>query len=153
MLNQNPNTVATEVKPSVSSFAYRGWNITIRQLENETDFPYEWHLEKNGVAHRDPTSHGSSSGAETHAMYAVDSIIQHEIDNGRCPQQTGAHAIQACELKAGMWMLGSNSRQDQRIVDTDVTRDGQVKVAVDYGNGGEPGTMFFEPNEHILVAK
>lgn len=63
----------------------------------------------------------------------------------------GTRSIEAGKLKPGMWLAYSNPRQNQRVVDTAYTRDGQIKVYADYGNGGEPATLFFEEHESVLV--
>ena len=62
-------------------------------------------------------------------------------------------AIKAKQAKEGMWLAFSNPRFNQRIVEIGGTRDGQIKMHTDYGNGGEPGTSFFDPDETILINK
>jgi hypothetical protein len=63
-----------------------------------------------------------------------------------------ARAIPASQLKEGDWLVYDNARMNQRVVEVSATRDGQIKVHADYGNGGEPATSFFEPDETVLVA-
>ena len=46
--------------------------------------------------------------------------------------------IAAEDLYPGLWIVYSNPRINQRVVDVGSTRDGQIKVPHDYGNGGEP---------------
>lgn len=64
----------------------------------------------------------------------------------------GNRLIPAIEAKARDWILHADSRMNQRIVDVSVTRDDQVRIHADFGNGGEPATLFFEENEKILVS-
>jgi hypothetical protein len=60
--------------------------------------------------------------------------------------------ITAGQAKVGQWLIHANRRMNQRIVDIDETRDGQVKLHTDYGNGGEPATEFFESDDKIQVS-
>lgn len=60
--------------------------------------------------------------------------------------------ITAGQAKVGQWLVYANSRMNQRIVDIGETRDGQVKIHTDYGNGGEPATEFFEADDKIQVS-
>lgn len=64
---------------------------------------------------------------------------------------TSSKAVLAKNLTAGQWLAFANSRMNQRIVDTGETRDGQVLVHADFGHGGEPATMFYEPDEKVQV--
>jgi hypothetical protein len=63
-----------------------------------------------------------------------------------------SRSVAASKLKRGQWLVGNNPRASQRIVDVDTTADGRIRVEVDYGNGGEPGVMFFDKDERLLVA-
>jgi hypothetical protein len=60
--------------------------------------------------------------------------------------------IPAAQAAAGQWLVYHNARMNQRIVDVDRTRDGQVRIHADYGHGGEPATLFFDADERILVS-
>jgi hypothetical protein len=59
--------------------------------------------------------------------------------------------VKATDLREGMWILHFNDRYDERIVEVQGTRDGEIKINVDYGNGGEPATMFAEPDDIFVV--
>jgi hypothetical protein len=59
--------------------------------------------------------------------------------------------IKASQAKEGMWIIHNNPRFNERIVSVSKTRDGQVKIHSDYGNGGEPATLFFEKDDPIVV--
>ena len=61
-------------------------------------------------------------------------------------------SIQARQARTGQWIEYTNSRFNERIVETSWTRDGLIKIRTDYGNGGEPATHFFEANELIAIA-
>lgn len=63
----------------------------------------------------------------------------------------GKRTISAKALKPGHWIVYHNERLNQRVVDVDTTADGFVKAHLDYGNGGEPATSFFEPEEKIYA--
>lgn len=63
----------------------------------------------------------------------------------------GTRGVQAKNLKPGDWIAYSNARMNERVVKVQQTRDGQIKVNHDYGNGGEPATSFYDPNELITV--
>ena len=63
----------------------------------------------------------------------------------------GHRSVPANQLKPGDWIVYANSRYNERVIDTCTTRDGEIKVHVDYGNGGEPATSFYEPHEMVLV--
>lgn len=63
----------------------------------------------------------------------------------------GTRLIEASKLSRGMWIAASNPRFNQRVVDTGVTRDGQIRVHADYGNGGEPATLFFATTDRLRV--
>lgn len=60
--------------------------------------------------------------------------------------------ILASQAAPGQWMVYENARMNQRIVDVSGTRDGQIRIRADYGNGGEPGTLFFESQDKIQVS-
>lgn len=60
--------------------------------------------------------------------------------------------VPAAEAQAGQWLVYANSRMNQRIVDVSGTRDGQIRIHADYGNGGEPATLFFDSDDNLLVA-
>lgn len=66
-------------------------------------------------------------------------------------QTTNAITIKAKSLRPGQWILHKNSSQNQRVVEVTSTRDGEIKVSTDYGNGGEPATSFYGPGELLLV--
>lgn len=61
-------------------------------------------------------------------------------------------SIKAASVKVGQWLLFSNPRLNSRVVEVQDTRDGQIKVSTDFGNGGEPATSFFDANEDVLVS-
>ncbi len=61
-------------------------------------------------------------------------------------------SISATALKIGDWIVYANSRMNERVVDVQRTRDGQIRVHHDYGNGGEPATSFYEADDHVCVA-
>ena len=58
----------------------------------------------------------------------------------------------ASALKVGDWIVYANSRMNERVVGVQLTRDGQIKVHHDYGNGGEPATSFYDADEQLCVA-
>ena len=60
-------------------------------------------------------------------------------------------SIKAKDLKPGMWLSYSNERQSQRVVGVSTGRLDDMRVLVDYGNGGEPGTQFFGADELVLI--
>lgn len=60
-------------------------------------------------------------------------------------------SIKAQDLKPGMWLAYSNERQNQRVVGITSGRMDDVRVLLDYGNGGEPGTQFFGADELVLI--
>jgi len=64
---------------------------------------------------------------------------------------TNVQSIRAEHAQAGQWIVYNNERMNQRIVDVEFARDGDVKVSADYGNGGEPASMFFEKDDIIQV--
>ena len=59
--------------------------------------------------------------------------------------------VLAKDLKVGMWLTYNPPGHDQRIVDIDQTRDGQIKLHTDYGNGGEPATQFYEKTDRVRI--
>ena len=61
-------------------------------------------------------------------------------------------SIPAADAQAGQWLVYDNARMNQRIVDVSGTRDGQIRIHADYGNGGEPATLFYDNDDNILVA-
>ena len=61
-------------------------------------------------------------------------------------------SVSADKVAAGQWLVYDNARMNQRIVDVSATRDGQIRVEADYGNGGEPATLFFEANERVRIS-
>jgi hypothetical protein len=61
-------------------------------------------------------------------------------------------SIKAKSLKIGDWIMFANPRMNERVVDVQQTRDGQIKVHHDYGNGGEPATSFYEADDRVCVA-
>lgn len=63
----------------------------------------------------------------------------------------GIRTIPANRLKPGDWIAYRNERMNQRVVDVQTTRDGFIKAHLDYGNGGQPATSFFEPEESLNV--
>lgn len=63
----------------------------------------------------------------------------------------GTKSIPASDLKTDMWIVYSNPRYRERVVDVQQTRDGQIRVRHDYGNGGEPATSFYEPSDRLTV--
>lgn len=62
-------------------------------------------------------------------------------------------SVQAQHLRPGDWILHSNERFNERVVEIEFTRDGDVKVYTDYGNGGEPATSFWEKNDTMAVER
>ena len=64
----------------------------------------------------------------------------------------GTRSIPAKNLRAGMTLAYHNPRQNMRVVETQSTRDDRIKVYADYGNGGEPATLFFDTDEQVLVS-
>lgn len=65
---------------------------------------------------------------------------------------TSSRTIEAVNARPGQWLVYANSRMNQRIVEVSATRDGQVRIHADYGNGGEPATLFFDTDDKILVS-
>lgn len=63
----------------------------------------------------------------------------------------GTRTVTAAQLRKGMWLAYTNSRYNQRVVDTSTTNEGRIKVYADYGNGGEPATLFYDKDERVLV--
>lgn len=63
----------------------------------------------------------------------------------------GTRTIPASQARVGQWIVKDNPRYNERIVDVSETRDGQIRLHVDYGNGGEPSTLFYEKDERIAV--
>ena len=61
-------------------------------------------------------------------------------------------SILATKAAKGQWLVYHDARMNQRIVDVGLTPDGQVRIHADYGNGGEPATLFFDADETILVS-
>ena len=61
-------------------------------------------------------------------------------------------SIMAKALQIGDWIAYANPRMIERVVDVQQTRDGQIKVHHDYGNGGEPATSFYEADDRVCVA-
>lgn len=59
--------------------------------------------------------------------------------------------IAASTARVGMWIAHHDPRFDQRIVEIAGTRDARLKFSVDFGNGGEPGTEFFDPKDRLLI--
>lgn len=60
-------------------------------------------------------------------------------------------SVQAADLKVGHWIVYANPRYNERVVGVSSTRDGQIKVLHDYGNGGEPATSFYERDDLICI--
>lgn len=60
-------------------------------------------------------------------------------------------SIKAKDLKPGMWLSYANERQDQRVVGITTGRLDDMRVLLDYGNGGEPATQFFGADELVLI--
>jgi hypothetical protein len=65
---------------------------------------------------------------------------------------TTTRTVEASQAKPGQWLIYANRRMNQRIVDIDTTRDGQIRMYADYGNGGEPATLFFDATDKIWVS-
>ena len=65
--------------------------------------------------------------------------------------QLGSRSVAAKKLKVGDWILYSNPRYNERVVDVRTTSDGLMKVNHDYGNGGEPATSFYEPEDKVCI--
>ena len=61
--------------------------------------------------------------------------------------------INVVDAKPGMWLNHSNPRQNCRIVEVDHTREGRVKLATDFGFGGEPASSFYDATERIAIVK
>lgn len=70
-----------------------------------------------------------------------------EIIKCRSPHRV----VLAQDLKEGMWLTYKPPGHDQRIVGVSSTRDGQIKLHIDYGNGGEPATQFIEKTDRLCV--
>lgn len=64
---------------------------------------------------------------------------------------TTTPSIAAKNLRSGMTLAYHNPRQNMRVVETESARDDRIKVYADYGNGGEPATLFFDADEQVLV--
>lgn len=58
--------------------------------------------------------------------------------------------ILAEKLKAGDWIVCNT--HNQHVVSVEFTRDGDIKVDHDYGNGGEPATSFYKRSERVIIA-
>ena len=63
------------------------------------------------------------------------------------------HVVPASAVKEGMWLVHHDPQMNQRVVEIGGTRDGRIKLHVDHGNGGEPGTVFFDPRDKVLVSR
>lgn len=63
----------------------------------------------------------------------------------------GTKSIEASSLASGMWIVYDNPRYRERVVDVQETRDGQIRVSHDFGNGGEPAASFYEPSDRLTV--
>lgn len=61
--------------------------------------------------------------------------------------------VEARHLLPGDWILHMNERFNERVVDVERTRDGDIKVYTDYGNGGEPATSFWYSTEPVPVER
>lgn len=64
----------------------------------------------------------------------------------------GARTIKASEARVGLWLIVDNPRMNRRIVGVAADKHG-VKMATDFGNGGEPATEFFQEDEQLLVGQ
>lgn len=53
------------------------------------------------------------------------------------------------DLNEGDWIQWGT--QKMRVVDVTRSRFDQIKLGLDYGNGGEPSTSFFDTDEFVLV--
>lgn len=60
-------------------------------------------------------------------------------------------SIKAKDLKPGMWLSYGNERENQRVVGITTGRLDDMRVLLDYGNGGEPATQFFGADELVLI--
>lgn len=56
-------------------------------------------------------------------------------------------------LLPGDWIIHSNERFNERVVEIEFTRYADVKVYTDYGNGGEPATSFWERDELVHIER
>lgn len=66
-------------------------------------------------------------------------------------QQLGIRTIKASQLQVGNHIVYANTAYRERVIETSTTRDGQIKVHWDYGNGGEPATSFYDPDDLLKV--
>jgi hypothetical protein len=66
---------------------------------------------------------------------------------------TAIRAVSASHARPGQWLVYNNPRMNQRIVEVGDTREGQVRIYADYGNGGEPATLFFDCDDKIQVSE
>jgi hypothetical protein len=57
----------------------------------------------------------------------------------------------ASNLRVGDWIKNGNL-SPFRVVSVDETRDGEIIVHHDFGNGGEPATSFYRKNEMVVLA-
>lgn len=62
-----------------------------------------------------------------------------------------AKLISATDLREGMVICYDNPRFNQHVAEVQFTRDGQVRVETDYGNGGEPAVDFYQPTVKLFV--
>jgi hypothetical protein len=65
----------------------------------------------------------------------------------------GVKSIRADKLRPGDWIVFDNPRMNQRVVEVTSTREDEILVRHDYGNGGEPATSFYEVDEPLSVVR
>jgi hypothetical protein len=66
---------------------------------------------------------------------------------------TNLPGISTCvtDLKQGDWIVYNDQNQNQRVVETESKKNGVILVRADFGNGGEPCSIFFDENETVLA--
>lgn len=97
------------------------------------------------------SEYGVGGSFEVLEVYPADDdeVVAGTSDETSAPAQ--AMSILASQAVAGQWLVYDNERMNQRIVDVSAARDGQIRIHADYGNGGEPATVFFDADETVRV--
>lgn len=96
------------------------------------------------------SEYGVRGSFEVLEVYPADDE-EEALAAAQIPAAGETRSIPASQAVAGQWLVYANESMNQRIVDVSATRDGQIRVHADYGNGGEPATLFFNADETVTV--
>ena len=158
-------TILSDDKPVVVHVDMNNWNTVRGGWYSRPAGAYEVHVHMDSMTsiqvavhkHDLPTRAPEYFHTLGEALVRAEELVTEYQAKGQTVSHSGKRTeiatrlVLAKHLLENDWLAYGNPHMNQRVVEVTNTRDGQVKVYADFGNGGEPATLFFDKNEVLTI--